>query len=459
MKRILITLCLVFQTLHVLSQNVVYEFPQMATKNSLIREYNNKTDIIYNKNGTAAFLRFDKVSMQLTAAHLPLPLEVTDMEICGDSLFFCGHVGANNYMGFFDIPGTFFGTTAITILPIAYSPIDTIGSQIYPGIFTLSKLEVHKGHDQNNGFEYIHVYMIGDVDYGVPAIVTDYSCLLDVVYDGSTSQWHLYMTTEPDRVYYFNDMTITDDYLWVVGHKHEGEGEYMHGYFLPHNAVTVFAYYLPNGPHCLNQTPSNHTYWHTNSTEYYPLSRPRIETLYDNVVAVACKGSMYSSPYVVVSVYKVGPTVTLVDRLYVANTTNTDEFQDIKYNPTSDILFLVPDKNHSGVVNALYGFTISAQQAHLYRSTTLREVHSVDYIHNDMGAVSSSMTANSLLGEWQLLPIEEVCMNSRKLDVAIDATEPFDHCNPMYDSQDRLTPKTIYPEIIDTKAEVICGGK
>ena len=459
MKRILITLCLVFQTLHVLSQNVVYEFPNVKTDYSLIRNYNENVDILYTyHSGTSSFLYFDKVTGIIREAKVEPVIEVTDMELSGDTLFYCGHRNDSNYLCFFSVSGLFLTSPSLpaTVMLIPFFPAETHGGVIYNGTFTLSRLEVQKGLFRD-GDEFIHVYMIGDVEFGVPEIIKDYSCILDAAYSSGTSQWMLYTETEPDRVYYFDDLTITDNYLWVVGHKHEGEAEYMHGYRLPYNADKIFTYPISLGPHCQQTSPPYVTYWFTNSTEYYPLSRPRIETLYDNVVAVACKGSMYSSPYVVVSVYKVGPTVTLVDRLYVANTTNTDEFQDIKYNPTSDILFLVPDKNLSGVVNALYGFTIGAQQAHLYRSTTLREVHSVDYMHNDMGAVSSGMTANSLLGEWQLLPIKETCFKSRKLDVSIDATEPFDHCNPMYDSQDRLTPEEIIPEIVELEVEKICG--
>lgn len=72
-------------SLTAMAQNVQIEYP-LDTKNSLIREYMDNVDIIYNHGLMSSFLYVDRFSSNVVEVQLPIPLEVTDMEIVGDTL-------------------------------------------------------------------------------------------------------------------------------------------------------------------------------------------------------------------------------------------------------------------------------------------------------------------------------------------------------------------------------------
>ena len=387
--------------------------------------------------------------MTLLRAELTAPLEVTDMEILGDTLYFCGHLGSNNYVCLLDIPSTFMGSANITVIPVAYSPVDTVGTIIYPGIFTLSKLEVQKGLIGGSGPEFIHIYMIGDVDFGIPDTITNYSCLVDVVYDGSTLLWTINLIREPDRVYYFNDLTITDNYLWVVGNKYEGEGEYMHGYLLPVDAQSVFSYLIIYA--------GNMQYWWSDDFYYYPITRPLIETLHDDVVAVVCWGLInVTTPRLVISLYNVGFGVSPLVRIHLPNVTATTEFRDLKYNPQSNTLFFMPDFQNSVSTDAVYGFDLTTYTATLYKSI-FSKLHSLDYFQANIGAVVSGIIDGNL-GEWQLFQHGEVqeCIFEDDIPVIMFDADCKSHINPL-----RLTvldprPIEVAPTITEHDIEIVC---
>lgn len=83
-NKALLLIILFYLAFSATAQNVVYEIP-VITKNSLIREYNNNIDIIYNHNGQSSFLLVDWVTGIVKEAVLPNPYIVTDMEIANDT--------------------------------------------------------------------------------------------------------------------------------------------------------------------------------------------------------------------------------------------------------------------------------------------------------------------------------------------------------------------------------------
>lgn len=373
------------------------------------------------------------------------------IEIVGDTLYFCGSDGNANYVGLFNIQSTFFGLGQVSLIQILFSPAETVNNITYTGQFRLSKLEV-----QARGFANpadLHIYMIGNVDFGVPDIVTDYSCILDVRYNGTT--WVIDMTTEPDRIYHFNDLTVTDNYLWVVGNKHRVTGEYMHGYCLPTSgSMTILNRTLPT---CTSSTFTMMDYWSTPDYSYYPISRQLVETLPNDVVAVACYGMINTyTPAVVVSLYSVGTWVNLIKRMYVPNVTATDEFRDLKYNPMSDRLFLMPDHLHSVVKDSFYCFDISSNSAFLH-GAHIKEVHSVDIRQNDIGAVVSCMTLNTYLGEWRMFPTEDECAGMTELPVDLDNRLPWHDRNLLDINPVEYIQFEEQPIIHKINHKVLCG--
>lgn len=347
-----------------------------------------------------------------------------------------------------DIHGTFFGSSQITVLPIPYNnPTQTVYGITYIGQLELSKLEVQARGFVNAGD--LHIYMIGDVNF-FSTNATDFSCIIDVRYDGF--RWYCDVAYEVGYVYHFNDLTITENYLWVVGDKHEATGEYMHGYDLP-NSGSIAVLNTTLSPCVFPST----CYWYIADFNYYPISRQLIKTLPGDNVAVACYGMINTHyPEVVVSIYNVGLNVSLIKRLYVPNVTMTDEFRDLKYNPMSDCLFLMPNHNYSGITDRFYRFDLSSYTASLQYSN-FPQLHSVDYLHNDIGVVVSGMTSNNHLGEWKLTSTMLECESWSDLQVNFeDGWQTRWDLNIEYSLFD-IVPTSVSPILNEFEYDVLCG--
>ncbi|MBR6292730.1 MAG: hypothetical protein IKR33_08000 [Bacteroidales bacterium] len=395
---------------HAIAQNVVYDIPDLTTTNTLIRSYQPEVDIIYNNDARSSFIYFDRPNMQAIEAELTLPLDVTDMEIVGDSVYFCANYMGNIYYGFFDVNSTFFGSAPIDVYQIPYYPYDVInGDTLYPSI-SLSKLEVYQPSANN-----IHVFMIADVIFN-NQLTTDYSVIIEAYYNGT--MWNLVIEYEPERVYYFNDITVTDHFLWVVGNKHGATGEYMHGY-----ALLAISNIIGNGFCTFNRLD----YWATPDHYYYPVSKPLIETIENDKVAVACYGKIEEVPGIIVSRYNIGYTVTLIDRVMVPNVTLTNEFRDFKYNTQTQSFFLMPDHTASGTMDMMYEFNLGGTSVNLYQSL-LEEIHSVDTINDNPIAVVSGITSDGFLGDWTVRPTIDECVEINTMIPDHYSADVFDDC-------------------------------
>lgn len=424
-------------------QNALFEIPDFSPTNTLIREYKDKNEIIFVKDAQSSFLFVDRSTMLVYEAKLTVPADVTDMEIVGDKLFFCANYLGGLYCGFFDIYATFFGSASINVFQIPFYPQDVVNdSTIYPESVLLSKMEVYYPSGSN-----IHIFMVADVIFN-SSLTTDYSVLMDLRYDGSS--WIVDIEEEPDRIYYFNDITLTENYLWVVGHKNGGRGEYMHGYDLniPPGTSQIIGLYL-----C---APSLMKYWATDNDFYFPVSKPLIETIGGDTVVVACYGMVDGYWGVVISGYTIGSSVSLLTRGYVSNVTLTSEFRDLKYNPYLKKLYLMPDHNHSVTQDALYLFDMASNCAFIFQSL-LPEIHSLDFRKADEGAMISGITKEKSLGEWKLFPAYDNCARITDLLPSINSTPPFGDCNPLHYfwiTPNRITVKTkIYKHSISK----VCG--
>jgi len=447
-KTILLAIILALGT-YAMTQNALYMLPEITTKVSLIREYEPGIDVVYNNNGSLqSFLYIDRIGGLALEAQSPYPIQVTDMEIYNETLYFCGHLTGStntNFVGFFDINDLFFGSHQATILPVLYNPVDTVNGIPIQGGFVLSKLEVYKVPGLS--IDETHIYMIGDVTFN-SSETTDYSCLLDMMYLGAS--WTYDMAYEPDRVYYFNDLTVTDSFLVVVGNKHGGEGEYLHGYYLP-----PFA-----SQHTLNNTlyvggGLNIQYWFTNSWEYHPISKPLIETLTGDAFATACYGKWQDNPGVIVSWYSTYGTI--VKRYFVPNITGTSEFKDLKYNDISDNLYLMPDHQNSVAIDEFYGFKLGAGTCNVYHSA-LQEQHSLDRFVGGLDVLSSgSLDYHLAILKYETTEFD--CVKSVELPVTESKEPP--HCAVfVHDiTPSMVNPIYISPTIKEFNLEKFCGDE
>lgn len=394
-----IIVALLVQFATVPAQNIIYEIQGVKTEYSLIREYNDSYEVIFNHcSGTSSFLLADYGNLTATEVFMSDPVDILDMEIEGKTLYFCGidKRDSSAFLGFINIPGTFIGADPITIVPIYYDPTATLynGStyDTVKGQFIPSKLEPYMKAD--------HIFLIADVVYDTDEFVLpDYSVIIDARCNGGS--WNFDFITEPDKVYYFNDLTVTDRYLIVVGNKHNGTGEYMHGYALPTSWLNQI-FYTPLPSYAFPYIQ----YWSDSAAlHYYPISKPLIETTTDDGFAVACHGKFGNNTGVVVTTYSsIG---AMVNRCIVPNVTGTREFKDFKFNPIESRLYLMPDKYNSVVTNNMYDFNLTGSPSRLSHSV-LPELHSLDIVKH-IGSVASGKTNNQLLGVWKMLPGSSNC--------------------------------------------------
>ena len=451
-NKALLLIILFYLAFSATAQNVVYEIP-VITKNSLIREYNNNIDIIYNHNGQSSFLYVDRVTGTVIEAVLPNPYIVTDMEIAKDNLFFCAKYGTNNYLCFFDINSLFFSSGQVTELPIPYYPSETHGGVTYTGDVTLTRLEVHYCSVVPGD---LHVYIIGEVDFPAGSPAVNYSCIMDMAYEIATNSWDMTLRWEPGKVYSFKDLVVTDNYLWVVGHKQGGTCEYMHGYTLsPTGSPSTLC--LPLGPVPTTCT-TNITYWTGQVTSFYPVSRQRVEKLVGDIIAVACYGIIdYYNPQVVVSVYSVGIVPSLIKRIYVPNVTGTSEFRDLKYNPYSNHLFLLPEHTATTTYGSLYDFDLTSWTTQVFSSSLVPRLHSVDFEQGGAGAVVSAISNTNSLGLWKMFPNVDGCANAATLTTSDQTDFYVKHDNPLEIYTKKPSINTFAPSILVWNLDWRCG--
>ncbi len=449
-KSILFLMVMIFTTISGISQNALYNVSGTFTKNTLIREFQPGIDIVFNDyNGLQSFIYLDRMGSIAYEAVSSYQIEVTDMEIYDDILYFCGRMPSmtnTNFVGFFDVGGLFFGSQPVTILPIYYNPVDTVDNVPIQGELVLSKLEVYKV--PSIVANETHIYLIGDVSFN-SSQTTDYSCLFDMMQ--VSTMWSYDMAYEPDRVYYFNDLTVTDKFLVVVGNKHGGTGEYIHGYGLPYSAP----YFLQHTFNNSLSTGSGLTiqYWFTNAMEYYPISKPLIETLTGDAFATACYGMWQDNPGVIVSWYSTYGS--LVKRFFVPNVTGSSEFRDLKYNDITDNIYLMPDHTRSTTIDQLYGLGLTAASCIIYQSP-METLHSLDRIVNNPDVVLS--------GEWgadlAIMKLESTthdCVTSNVLPVTT-SNYPPECATFVHDvSNTKVIPMAVYPGINILPLERSCG--
>ena len=169
LKTVFLALFIVFFAGDVAGQSTVHEIMYLASNNSLVREYNRKVDIIYNDNGTRAFLNVDKGSMNVIEAQIPNLQSVSDMEIVDSVLYFCGVYAGVPVIGRFNINSFFFGGGSVEVVSVA---------GVVSGRISLNKLEVYFRSNKD-----VHVFVTASISPSAPGM--DYYAVLDAMYDGT----------------------------------------------------------------------------------------------------------------------------------------------------------------------------------------------------------------------------------------------------------------------------------
>lgn len=379
-------------------QSAVYEATGMISMNSIIRNYDQDIDIVYNDNGQRSFLHVNRTTGSIVEAQIPNLQSVTDMEIerNENKVYFCGQYAGDPVFGRFSISSLFFGTGQVEIIPISYTPpIDYSGPT---GIMTPQKLEVQYINSAD-----VHVYIIGYAKLTVPYYTSAYTVLYDAMYNGTI--WDIEHLHGPGGNYLFYDLAVTNNYLMLFGEKQGGQADYFNKYTFPS---------APNTHLSNNVTPLIVNMCSFVPPDYYPITKPLVETLSGDVHVTAGYAVFDGDSGIVISKYSSPGALT--DRWFIPNITVSTGFRDLKYNRYNNKLYLVPELSHTVVTDLLYVFNLTTGSAQVYQSS-VPNLSSVDALSYGNGAVVSGISPGGYLNTW--VTNNPVCSCDKLLNIAV----------------------------------------
>ncbi len=424
LKTVFLALFIVFFAGDVAGQSTVHEIMYLASNNSLVREYNRKVDIIYNDNGTRAFLNVDKGSMNVIEAQIPNLQSVSDMEIVDSVLYFCGVYAGVPVIGRFNINSFFFGGGSVEVVSVA---------GVVSGRISLNKLEVYFRSNKD-----VHVFVTASISPSAPGM--DYYAVLDAMYDGTG--WDIECISDPGGGYVMSDLAITDNRLMVVGEKSGHRGDLFNHYILPTTPTTHLSVSSGVPPIMM----------HSNASAVYrPLSQPIVEYIGNKEIVTACYGILNSDTGVVIT--KTDELVSGITFWIFPNVTGSTLLRDLRYEATSKRIYIVPDINSTVVKDYMYVFDMANETAQVYQSA-LRTVCSVSDNYNKVSV--SGITQGGTVGVWQTSLSD--CRCDRALDLKVDHASDYDAPGTMNVVVARaIAPKMDISPVIDKyKLGVIC---
>lgn len=194
---------------------------------SIIRDWNNDYSIVYtqqprNKNHFHLIRANDTTIISYLTTYT-----VKDMNISRDTLYFCGLSNTGNpVIGFFAISDFLTGGLQENIVPMPYHP-DMANSN-----FTPKKIEPFHVSDG------IHAIVLLDARFATDSVK---KVLCDCYRFYSTTTWSFYYGFYStfdggNNIFYCDDIAVTDNYVFLVGHKRYSAGIYMRFFNKPTNA-------------------------------------------------------------------------------------------------------------------------------------------------------------------------------------------------------------------------------
>ena len=380
-------------------QSAVYEASGIISMNSIIRNYDQDVDIVYNDNGQSSFLHVNRTTGSIVEAQIPNLQSLTDMEIerNENKVYFCGQYAGGPVFGRFSISSLFFGAGQVEIIPISYTPpIDYSGPT---GIMTPQKLEVQYINSAD-----VHVYIIGYAELTVPYYTSAYTVLYDAMYNGTI--WDIEHLHEPGGDYLFYDLAVTSNYLMMFGEKQGGYVDYFSSCGIAPSGNFHLSYGMG--------TPPNLNMYDCSASYNYPITKPLVETLNGNMHVTACYAVFDGDSGIVITKYSLPSALT--DRWFIPNITVSTGFRDLKYNRYNNKLYLVPELGHTVVTDLLYVFDLTTGTAQVYQSS-VPNLCSVDALSYGDGAVVSGISPGGYVNTW--ITNNPVCGCDKLFNIAV----------------------------------------
>lgn len=215
----LILVCMLTLQNAPMAQNV-YEIPNLAAKDAIVRCVNNKLTLLYreSKTGQNSFVIYDG-STNVAVHHLPVGLSVRDIVIYNETAYFCGDQGGSGVVGYFDViqahaSGTATIEYAVTA-PILPSPSNTLSLDAK----TFSRLDVFTVGSQ------VYFAAVGEtiIDYYHYPSTT----ILCAHHPAGTPTWYFYYYYNKDAFIRYTDIAVLDNVIAAVGTDSTGTGCYV----------------------------------------------------------------------------------------------------------------------------------------------------------------------------------------------------------------------------------------
>ena len=434
------------------AQNAIYEIPSLDSKKSIVREYLGNRYIVYNSGSTGNSFNLVDLST-LTVKSLDMSVvDVTDFEIYGDYVYFCGNV-SSPLIGWFDIPSAFSGTSQVYFgylpsLPCSNYPLEN------DSFLNVKKIEV-----MNIGGS-IHLLIVGDATCtGATAIQARY--FADVFFDGSN--WMMEATLEHSGILYYDDVAVTDNYVVPVGHKNQANGEYI--YALAKPTAPYFGLFSANTTFPPTYSITLYAYGGFSCYIVDGSSEIIIDHIYGDKFATACYGQCMpsgGSSYVSGTVFNLYNGVSLVNSRYCVAPYN-NIYGDMRYNPHTNSVYLLPGEG-SALPNEYLEFFLDATYTYvpgiqIHRDLTKTKYHSLDACIKTFGHGQAVLSGNEKkLRLWRHNPVGElVCSESYSPSIDIETCGQQNVSNHTYYYDYGNVPiGSFAPTLINKKITKIC---
>lgn len=442
-----------------MSQNATYSVLLQST-NSIVREYGSNVYIVYNINATAGSVNYVDLGSGIAVSAQVPAIDINDFEIYNGSVYFCGSAYGTPIAGMFDINSVFFGGGDIKYILFTSALVCNhyTSTTEYDQVLSLRKIEVLPPISGTS----THLLMVGDASCTkLPGWIN--RCLVDLYFDGTN--WVSAVSQAHDGIVYYDDLTITNNYVVVVGHKHGAEGEYVFRY--PKPTITFPNIFARAG---MGLNPFVYPYLFAGGVYAYDLETDQellIEHLPGDRFATLCHG-FYNDSYgrhegTVLNLYN--PTPAVVSRYMVSD--YSSNYPCLKYSKKANSLYLLP-----GVGSTCPDSYIEYKLNNTYLAVTSTRRHSdvssMSIVFTSLDATPTSLSGNVgqsiLSGQiggslylWRhLYNVSNRCSNSDEiLLISLVPDYGSDYYRTEYSSETQ-TASNYQPSITILPADAIC---
>ncbi|GEM_PF-2749848 len=277
---------------------------------SIVRQWNEQLYVVYSQTPNGNYFLLTNSEGDYHTKFLT-HIEVKDMEIVDDTLYYCGIDRNTNEA----IVGHFNINEMNNSSVFEYFARFAVFS-IYPGHYLLPKrLEVI-----HNSF-CVHVVMVCDLFFPSDTVK---KVMADAISPHSSSSWYLHIINhdnvmvDRNNIFHPDDVAVTDNYIVFAGHKHSSAGIYIAVFPIPTNSLDFLLFSLGFPSYCcrlfcytnsqnnysvLGERDGEHPVWCTRLTEddFAIACMSRVQRTtgpeYGSTIKTISAATLFAAPY------------------------------------------------------------------------------------------------------------------------------------------------------------------